>query len=153
FIAAAILLIGLALPGPASAFVSGQQSLFTKEWGNSREKFFDPEMLGVDANNGDVYVGNVAPDFSSLRVQKFSEDGPFAGETAALARGSSNKLIGIAVNHAAGEFYVLETEEIENPTTTAQESAAKRILAFQTTPNGSGELIPATVPVLPVPTG
>ena len=138
---ALIALIGLIRPGEATAFVSGQQEAWTVQWGSAEGQLYDPLQLGVDSTDGSVYVTDAAPDLSSLRVQKFSPTGQFLGATAPIPLGTTG-LVGIAVDHDAGRFYLLQTEAGIDTEHEAK-YVAKSVLVFSTTPNASKVLVPA----------
>jgi hypothetical protein len=132
----------LALSPVASAAISGQQGEAWGKFGTDPGQMMDPSFMGVDSTDGSVFVGSYPSfEFTETVIQKFSPAGHLEGS--AFIPGIS--WVGIAVDHAAGRFYVLEDEEMGSA-----EFVATKILAFETTPD-AGVLKPATPEELPVP--
>jgi hypothetical protein len=142
----AVVLFGLsASPGNALAGVSGQLGVWGK-FGPEPGKLLDPAFMGVDTEDGSVFVGSYTFEFDSTRIEKFSESGTFEG---AVSIPGIEGFVGIAVDSAHHRFYVLESAKDGG----TSQWVASRILAFKTAPNASGELEAATVATLPVPSG
>lgn len=142
----AIVLLGLSSsPGDARAGLTGQLGVWGK-FGPEPGKLLDPAFMGVDTEDGSVFVGNYTFEFDSTRIEKFSESGEFEG---AVSVPGIQGYVGIAVDSLHHRFYVLEAT-LDGGTS---QWVASRILAFKTDPNASGELEAATVSTLPVPTG
>jgi Divergent InlB B-repeat domain len=132
----------LAASPVASAAISGQQGEPWGEFGTGPGQLMDPSFMGVDSTDGSVFVGSYPSfEFTETVIQKFSPAGQLEGS--AFIPGIS--WVGIAVDHAAGRFYVLEDEEMGS-----KGFVATKILAFETNPD-AGVLKPATPEELPVP--
>jgi hypothetical protein len=131
----------LATSPVASAAISGQQEAWG-EFGTDPGQMMDPSFMGVDSTDGSVFVGSYPSfEFTETVIQKFSPEGNLEGSAFIPGLG----LVGIAVDHAAGRFYLLEDEEVGS-----KGFVATKILVFKTAPNAQGELEELS-PALPVP--
>jgi hypothetical protein len=146
--------IGAGAPTFASAaFKSGQQETWSKAWGTGEDEFFDPSMLAVDPENGNVFISDLLPDFEGARVQEFTESGELIGETEPLVTHGLGQYAGMAMDPTTDEIYLLEAEaEQDSEAGMTEEIVATRILAFDATPtSGTKKLAPAADPVIEVP--
>ena len=144
--------LGISVPTAASAFESGQQEVWTQTWGTGEGEFFNPGMLAVDSDNGNVFVSNLLPGFNGIRVQEFSESGEFLGETEPIETDGLGQYAGMAMDPQTGEFYLLEAElGTDTEPGMEEENLATRILAFEATPTADKKLEPAVEPEIEVP--
>jgi Divergent InlB B-repeat domain len=149
----ALAAIGASAPTFASAtvFKSGQQESWSKAWGTGEGEFFDPGMLAVDPENGNVFISILLPEFQGTRVQEFTESGELIGETEPIASDGLGQIGAMAMDPKTGEIYLLEGEE-KKDTELKKEVVATQILAFDATPTlDTKELPPAEHPVIEVP--
>src|SRR5262249_33702674 len=139
-------------PTEANAAVSGQQEAWPLSWGFEPGELQNPLTFGVDSDDGSVFIGDLSPDLSEYRVQKFSETGDPLGSVA-FPRPAGGELgsfyIGIAVDPALNRFYLLQAAP-EVDSGAPNKAAALKILVFSTEPS-SEELVPAPVSELAVP--
>ncbi len=133
-------------PATSAAFVSGQQEAWTVLQGNGQSdpthiEIHNPLQLAVNPNDGSVYIGNLAGNNATMRVQKFSQAGTILGVTEDIP--ATGSIIGIGLNPAAGSaghFYViLGSKRTEEPLEGL--FVAEKIREYSTVPNGSGELV------------
>jgi hypothetical protein len=163
-------LIGLALLGgggsPAGAATFGQIGEPWGTIGTGAGQIKNPTMFGVDPVDGSVYIGDTPPGEPppAYRLQKFSSEGTFeaAVELPAYLNVAQKKerlsFRGVAVDHARGLVYVLEqcgVTTVQPPkckeTGTGGTAFALALRVFKTTPSG-GEMVPATMPRIVLPT-
>jgi Divergent InlB B-repeat domain len=149
----ALAAIGVSAPSFASAtvFKSGQQESWSKAWGTGEDEFFDPGMLAVDPENGNVFISDLLPEFQGTRIQEFTESGELIGETEPIASDGLGQIGAMTMDPTTGEIYLLEGEE-KKDTELKKEVVATQILAFDATPTlGTKVLPPAEHPVIEVP--
>jgi hypothetical protein len=134
-------------PGRASAALYAQQEGWG-EFGEGQGKLFDSAFMGVDSTDGSVYVASFTGDFSKLLIQKFSKTGTFEGVASLPYSFPSVGFAGIAVDHAAGHFYVLESAEGADGRRSGAYVATK-LLEFSTNPTAGKLEQKAELPVPP----
>jgi hypothetical protein len=151
----ALVALALLFTAQAKAGQFGELGSFGSS-GTGPGQLFNSSLMGVDPVDGSVYVVDFTGDFSAWRVQKFSETGTFLGsvDIPLVKEGGESqpvRFVGIAVDHTAGKFYLLQYGTEADSTAVPARAAAQKILAFSTTPDGSKKLVPATPATIPVP--
>ncbi|HEY2052370.1 MAG TPA: hypothetical protein VGH14_00370 [Solirubrobacterales bacterium] len=150
-----LLVVGLAVTArPADAAVSGVQEAWEVEVGTDPGQFFNPASLGVDPVDGSVFVLDEEPGGTGFRVDKFTATGEFKGSTGVLSATATEPgavegraFVGIAVDHALGEFYLVQSEPGLDATKSTL-AVATKILPFSTEPQSE---VLAAKPPLPLP--
>jgi hypothetical protein len=141
---AAMVTFALLLSSGSASAAGGVSGQLGEPWsapiGEGNGELLDPYFMGVDSEDGSVFVSSLTFSIEEMRIQKFSEEGEYEGTTALLP---GLGYVGLAVDPKAHRFYVLEDEP--------GEAVASRVLAFSTIPSDSGKLEPAGV--IPVPAG
>jgi hypothetical protein len=130
----------------AATGVSGQLNNWEPiEFGEEPGELLNPTTFGVDPVDGSTYIvsNNLAQ--TEGRVDKFTSTGEFKGSATISRQPAAGGLelplsiIGIAVDHADHQFYVVVGECLES-TPIGEAVAAQKLLVFSTDPSGpSGE--------------
>ena len=150
----AVAALGATGPSVASAaFVSGQQEAWSQVWGTGEGEFFNPAMLAVDPENGNVFVSDLLPTFEGSRVQEFTKSGELIAETEPITTVFPGEFAGMAMDPETDELYLLEaSSEKEIEPGLQEEIVATRILAFDATPSAGTKRLPAAAdPEIEVP--
>jgi PKD repeat protein len=110
-------------------------------------KFLDPTGFAVDPQDNTVYVvdrtSKYAHNPTAWRIQEFSPEGAVLGTTTfTLPNGTFNAsaIEGVAVDHRAGRLYALVVGPPPVSSSNKQTPVARELLAWSTTPSGSGAL-------------
>jgi hypothetical protein len=142
FIVAGVFMAAVA--APAMAGVSGQLESWEEiPVGTEPGELLNAKNFGADPVDGSVYILSESLDFSEGRVDKFSPTGELEGSTVPLSRASVSgfppkNFVGVAVDHSAGRFYLVETETGADPAF-PEEPLALRLLSFSSEPTGSSD--------------
>jgi IPT/TIG domain/Divergent InlB B-repeat domain len=130
-------------PALAASGVSGQLENWEPiEFGEEPGELLNPTTFGVDPVDGSTYIVSNNLTQTEGRVDKFTSTGEFKGSATISRQAAAGGLelplsiIGIAVDHADHQFYVVVGECLES-TPIGEAVAAQKLLVYSTEPSAS----------------